>query len=92
MSGATTRLDEKALAYTLAALCGGSVLLIGLANLSAPEYGREFLELLASVYPGYTAERTFESVLIGTGYALVKGAALGWVVGWLYNRLAQPQR
>ena len=52
----------------------------------------EFLELLASVYPGYSAERTFESVLIGTGYALVKGAVLGWGLAWLYNRLAQRPR
>lgn len=83
------KLNPKALAYVGAALCGGSVLFIGLVNLSYWDYGREFLELLASVYPGYTAERSFESVLIGTGYALVKGAALGWLFGWLYNRVAK---
>ena len=83
------KLDPKALAYTAAALCGASVFVIGLVNLSSPDYGLQFLELLASVYPGYTAERTIESVLIGTGYALVKGAALGWLFGWLYNRLVK---
>ena len=83
------KLDKQALAYTGAALCGGSVLFIGLVNLSSPDYGREFLELLASVYPGYKAERSVESVIIGTGYALVKGGALGWLFGWLYNRLAK---
>ena len=82
-------LDPKALAYVCAALGGASVLVIGLINLSDPDYGLEFLELLASVYPGYTAERSVESVLIGTGYALVKGAALGWLFGWLYNRLVK---
>jgi hypothetical protein len=65
------------------------VFLIGLVNLSSPDYGREFLEMLASVYPGYSAERTFESVLIGVGYALVKGAAVGWAFAWLYNRLVK---
>ena len=84
-----TPLDPKALAYVCAALCGASVLVIGLINLSDPDYGLEFLELLASVYPGDTAERSVESVLIGTGYALVKGAVLGWLFGWLYNRLAK---
>ena len=83
------KLEPRALAYASAALCGLSVFLIGLANLSSPEYGREFLELLASVYPGYSAERTLESVLIGTGYALVKGAAVGWAFAWLYNRVAK---
>ena len=84
------RLDPKALAYTAAVLCGGAVFLIGLANLAWPDYGLEFLELAAGLYPGYTAERSFESVLIGTGYALVKGGALGWIGAWLYNRMAAP--
>ena len=83
------KLDPKALAYAGAALCGGSVLFIGLVNVSYADYGREVLELLASVYPGYKAERSVESVLVGTGYALVKGGALGWLFGWLYNRLAK---
>jgi hypothetical protein len=86
------RLNAKALAYASAALCGGSVLFIGLANLSSPDYGRRVLELLASVYPGYTADRSIESVMIGTGYALVKGAVVGWLLGWLYNRLSKSER
>jgi len=81
------KLDPKALAYTGAALWGASFLLVGLVNLSASSYGTEFLDLMASLYPGYTADRTFESVLIGTGYALVDGAVGGWLFGWLYNRL-----
>jgi hypothetical protein len=82
-------LNAKALAYAGAALWGGSFLLVGLINLSAPPYGLEFLELMASLYPGYTADRTFESVLVGTGYALVDGALGGWLLGWLYNRLVK---
>jgi len=85
-----TRFDSKALAYAGAALWAGSFLLVGLVNLSSPTYGLEFLELMASLYPGYTADRTFESVLIGTGYALVDGAVGGWLFGWLYNRLVKP--
>ena len=84
-----SRVDPKALAYTSAALCGGCVLVVGLVNLSSPDYGLEFLEMLASLFPGYTAERSVESVMVGTGYALVKGAAVGWVFGWLYNRLVK---
>jgi len=81
------KLNAKALAYAGGALWAGSFLIVGLVNLSTPSYGLEFLELLASLYPGYTADRTFESVLIGTGYALIDGAFGGWVLGWLYNRL-----
>jgi len=83
------KLNAKALAYAGGALWAGSFLIVGLVNLSTPSYGLEFLELLASLYPGYTADRTFESVLIGTGYALIDGAVGGWVLGWLYNRLVR---
>jgi hypothetical protein len=34
-------------------------------------------------------DRSLDSVLIGTGYALVKGTILGWLLGWLYNRLVK---
>jgi hypothetical protein len=81
-----TTLNPKAAAWALAAICGGSVLLVGLINLSDAAYGRELLELLASVYPGYTPDRTIESVMILTGYGLFDGALKGWLFAWLYNR------
>ena len=83
------KLDPRALAYAGAALWGGSALLVGLLNLSSPDYGREFLELLASVYPGYRVDRSVEDVLVLTGYALVDGGVCGWLLGWLYNRFAR---
>lgn len=82
-------LNNRALAYACAALWGGGTLIVGLINLAHPDYGREFLALLDSVYPGYTVEQSVTSVLIGTGYALVDGAVGGWLLGWLYNRLAK---
>ena len=63
--------------------------MIGLANLAWPDYGRAFLDMVASVYPGYHARGTIDDVLVGTGYALIKGGAVGWIFGWLYNRLAK---
>lgn len=81
------KLDPKALAYVGAALWGGSVLFVGLVNLSNPGYGSEFLNVLGSVYPGYHPAHTVESVLIGTGYGLLDGAIGGWLTGWLYNRV-----
>lgn len=82
-------LDPKAMAYAAGSLCGGGALLIGLVNLSSAEYGREVLELLDAVFPGYHVDRTIESVFILTGYALVTGAALGWVLARVYNRAAK---
>ncbi len=83
------KVDVKALAYASAALCGVTVLCIGIGNMLSPDYGREFLELLSSVYPGYTTERSLDAVLVATGYAIVKGAVMGGLLGWLYNRLVK---
>jgi len=81
------KLHPRAMAYAMAALWGGGVFLVGLINLASRAYGLEFLELLASVYPGYEVTRTFGSVLVATGYALAEGAVSGWLLGWLYNRV-----
>jgi hypothetical protein len=84
---AKTKLDPKAFAYASAALCGLATGALGLANLSSPDYGREVLMLLASLYPGYDGAPQLESVVVLAGYALVKGAAVGWLFAWLHNRL-----
>ncbi len=86
------KLDPKATAYAGGAVWGLSVLLVGLVNLSFPDYGREFLELVGSVYPGYNVDRTLGEVLIATGYGMVDGAIGGWLIAFLYNRLVVKQK
>ncbi len=80
-----------ALASTVGVLWGSAILIVALANLIWPNYGRAFLELAASVYPGYRAESGLGSVITGTLYGLVDGAGGGAVFAWLYNVLAQRQ-
>ena len=81
------KLNERALAFACAAAWGATALAVGLANLwSSSYYGMRFLETLSSLYPGYHAQRTLESVSILTGYALCHGAAAGWLVARGYNR------
>lgn len=82
------RFDLKALAITAGLLWGGAVLLVGLANLNWPGYGGAFLEMAASMYPGYHATPSFGQVIVGSLYSLVDGAICGLVFGWLYNLLA----
>jgi hypothetical protein len=86
------KLNVRAFAIVSALLWGVlAMLLTGLANLIWPNYGREFLQVMASVYPGYYATRSFTQVIIGMGYGLVDGALCGMLVAWLYNRFAgQP--
>ncbi len=81
------KLSVKAMARTSALLWGGAVLTVGVANLIQPRYGRQFLRLVASIYPGYKARPTPREVAVGTAYAVVDGAVGGALFAWLYNRV-----
>lgn len=81
------KVNIKAAAATSALIWGGAVFVVGVVNVVQPRYGREFLELVASVYPGYKARPRFSQVAVGTAYAVVDGAVGGAICAWLYNRL-----
>jgi hypothetical protein len=83
------RLSVIALASTAGVFWGGAILMVALANLIWPSYGGAFLELTASLYPGYQPGSGFGSVVMGTLYGLVDGAVSGAVFAWLYNLFAQ---
>jgi len=83
------KLSLKAFTLTCGLIWGGSVLMVGLANLVWPSYGVAFLQLCSSIYPGYHANPTLGSVLVGTGYALVDGAIGGAIFAWVYNLCAK---
>ena len=80
-------LNVKALGIASGLLWGACILVIGLANLAWPGYGLAFLDLAASIYPGYEVGG-FGSVIWGTLYGLVDGAIAGIIVAWLYNKFA----
>jgi hypothetical protein len=75
----------KALALTSGILWAAAMFLTGLANLIWAGYGTTFLQVMASLYPGYEVTRSFGAVIIGTLYALVDGLICGLIFGWLYN-------
>lgn len=81
------KLSKKGLGGAMAVVWGGGFFLAALANLFSPAYGRAFLELCGSVYPGYHVTRTPGSVVIGTLYALLDGAVCGVLFAWIYNRI-----
>jgi hypothetical protein len=81
-------LNVKALALTTAVVWGGCLFLTGLANLAFPGYGLAWLQLAASIYPGYHPAGP-GSVIIVALYGLADGAAAGAMFGWLYNRATQ---
>ncbi|MBI3938983.1 MAG: hypothetical protein HY323_18575 [Betaproteobacteria bacterium] len=83
------RFDVSALALTVGLFWGGAMFLVGAANLVWPGYGRAFLELAASIYPGYQPTPVIGQVVVGTLYGLVDGAIGGLLFGWIYNLLSR---
>lgn len=79
------KLSVKGLAAAIAFLTGGCFLFVGLLELAFPGYGGAFLDLGASIYPGYHGPDGVGSVIVVALYGLVDGAIGGAVLAWLYN-------
>ena len=82
------KLSIRSLTITAAILWGGSVFCVGVANMIWPTYGVAFLQLVASLYPGYQVTGSFGSVIVGALYGVLDGAVGGLVFGWIYNCFA----
>ena len=80
-----------ALTITSALVWGSAILVVGLANLVWSPYGGAFLELIASIYPGYQAAGSIGNVMVGTIYAMLDGGVGGLVFAMLYNFFAGPR-
>jgi hypothetical protein len=85
MEGEKMKLNLKALILTFAILWAGVLFIVGLANLAWSGYGQAFLTMMASLYPGFSASGSFGDVVVGSLYALVDGAIVGFILGGLYN-------
>lgn len=84
------KLSVKAMTISFALIWGVlAMFLTGLANLLWSPYGRAFLELMASVYPGYHAEATIGQVIVGALYGALDGAVGGALFAWLYNQFVR---
>jgi len=79
------KLNLKALTIASAVFWAALVFIVGIANMISAEYGKSFLLMMASIYPGYAASGSFGDVIVGSLYALLDGAVLGLIFGWLYN-------
>jgi hypothetical protein len=86
------RFNVMALGVTVGLFWGGAILLIAAANVAWPPYGQSFLDVVASMYPGYVPGSGAGSVITGTLYGLVDGAFGGMVFGLLYNLLSSRLR
>ncbi len=82
------RLSPKALAISLGVLWGAYVFLLGLFLTLFPNarffwVSREFLGILAGLYPGYAA--TLGGSFIGLFWGFLCGALGGLIIAWLHN-------
>lgn len=82
------RFQIKPLALAIGLIWSAAIFIVALVNHIWPDYGRAFLETIASVYPGYNPATGIGSVIVGALYGLVDGAIGGALFGWLYNALA----
>ena len=82
------KISVIALCVTAASFWGAVMLIAASANWIWPSYGGAFLELLASVYPGYHPGLGITSILVGTFYGIVDGAIGGALFAWIYNLLS----
>lgn len=82
------RISVKGAAMAAAVVWGGCFFVTGLANLIWASYGAAWMELGASIYPGYEGPGGFGAVIVVTLYALLDGAIFGAVFAWLYNLFA----
>ncbi|OGQ83628.1 MAG: hypothetical protein A3F90_16285 [Deltaproteobacteria bacterium RIFCSPLOWO2_12_FULL_60_19] len=79
------KLSVKGLMVAAGIVWALTFFVVAYANLQWPPYGKAFLDLMSSIYPGYKTAVGLQGVLVGTGYALVDGAIAGMIFGWLYN-------
>jgi len=79
------KLSVKSLTITAALYWGGTVFFVALVNYLSPPFGKAFLDLVSSIYPGYKSVGSLGSVIVGTLYSLVDGAVGGAIFAWMYN-------
>lgn len=82
-------LNVKALSLTAGILWALCLFLVALLNSAFPGYGGAFLDLAASIYPGYNRPGGIGSAVVVGLYGLVDGAVSGAILAWLYNRFAR---
>ena len=83
------KLDIKALYLTSGLFWGSAILTIGIANIySSTNYGESFLNMVASIYPGYNATSSVGQVILGSLYGFFDGVIGGAIFGLIYNFLS----
>jgi len=81
-------LKPRCLAFAGGLLWGLCMLVTTLISANTG-YATEFLEVMASIYPGYSI--SLSGSIIGMLYGFIDGFAGLYVLAWLYNRLEREK-
>jgi hypothetical protein len=79
-------LDPKRLGLAAGILSGLAMFILTIVSMKTG-YGAAWLNLVMSIYPGYTI--TFVGAFIGFIYGFIDGFVCLYLFGWLYNRLGR---
>jgi hypothetical protein len=79
----------RTVSLTFAMFVSILMIVVGLARLVSEDYGQAFVDVMASLYPGYTGTANFPQVIIGALYGALDGAVVGTVLSWLYNQCSK---
>ena len=78
------KFDPKAFGIASGLLWGGAMFIVSVIAV-INGYASDFLQSMASVYPGYHFGN-FGGAVIGGIYGFLDGLIGGWLFAWLYNR------
>jgi len=80
------KLSPKVLALTFGVFWAASIFFVDVINqFFAAGYGQNFLDLVASIYPGYASGGGLKGLVVGTFYGFVDGLVGGFIFAWVYN-------
>ncbi|WP_455276874.1 bacteriophage holin [[Eubacterium] cellulosolvens] len=79
------KLSVKGLALSIGILWAIAILLTGISA-TFSTWGDKYVELIGSMYIGYSA--SIAGSIIGAVWGFIDGLIAGAVIAWLYNRFA----
>ena len=82
-----SKLNEKALAISLGFLWSLAILFLSIIAMMSENYLHNVIGFFSSIYLGYSL--SFTGILIGMVWAFIDAAIGGWLLAWLYNKLAK---
>ncbi|MDG2395385.1 bacteriophage holin [Candidatus Thioglobus sp.] len=83
----TQKLDTKAVALALGVMWSLGVFFMSITALVTESYLHNMVDFLSTVYLGYSL--SFSGVVTGMVWAFIDAAIGGWLLAWLYNKLAK---